>query len=149
MSYDVETVFEHDGKLCVVTEIYGWHRCGYVGVPETSPLYGKEYDDNITGLEINMNDVVFGKQSLWAILAWDGETKSLEIIIDVHGGITYSGSGASDYPIDAGTPTWWFGFVCGHYDDVYNPKLKEFVIAECKSMAEQLTVIEKMLIKEA
>lgn len=48
-NYYVESVFDCVGLKCAVLLQKTGHRCGYVGVPESHPLYGKDYDDvNIT-----------------------------------------------------------------------------------------------------
>lgn len=52
--YIVEQEFEHVGYKCVVTFNVMGHRCGYVGIPKSHPLYGKEYSDY---LEIKKADV--------------------------------------------------------------------------------------------
>lgn len=77
-------------RLMVRGPLGSW--CGYVGVPEGHPLFGKNYDDAATEA------------------------------LDAHGGLTYaaacSGSichvpreGESDH-------VWWFGFDCAHLGDV-------------------------------
>lgn len=43
--YIVEREFEHAGYKCVVVFQSLGHRCGYVGIPITHPLYGKGYDE--------------------------------------------------------------------------------------------------------
>lgn len=40
-----EKRFEYKGYPCVVLMIAGGHRCGYVGLSEDSPFYGKNYED--------------------------------------------------------------------------------------------------------
>ena len=89
----IESNFVYKGLRCVV--IFGsmGHRCGYVGVPKSHILYGKDYNDNI-GLE------------------------TIECKFDVHGGITYAGG--NDYPIDTNGELWWFGFDTAHYGDGKN-----------------------------
>lgn len=44
--------------------------------------------------------------------------KDLDAVsLDVHGGLTYSnGGGGSYFPIES--DLWWFGFDCGHFDDL-------------------------------
>ena len=39
----VET--EHHGLPCVVRTTDFGHKCGYIGLPESHPLFGKHYDD--------------------------------------------------------------------------------------------------------
>lgn len=82
--------------------------CGYVGVPEGHPLFGKAYDDV-------------------RVLSEDVEPA----FPDVHGGLTFSDRcqphaegehrGICHVP-DEGEPdhVWWFGFDCAHAWD-YNP----------------------------
>lgn len=46
MSYRVEIEFTHKGLKCVVVAIEDrGHRCGYVGVDNSHPYYGKDYTD--------------------------------------------------------------------------------------------------------
>ncbi len=39
-----ESLFEYRGYTCVVKLMKMGHRCGYVALPKTHPLYDKEYD---------------------------------------------------------------------------------------------------------
>lgn len=106
------------------------HLCGYVGVPPGHPLHGKHYE---------------------------------EPDVDVHGGLTFAGScrpnseehGICHIP-GPGEPdaVWWFGFDCGHYDDVSPGSLRissafgygtykdrAFVQSECAHLARQLAAL--------
>lgn len=100
------------------------HRCGYVGVPTTHPLYGNHYTEP--------NEVIPPGYSV------------PESYFDVHGGLTYS----DDLPgcitkckID-GEIYWWFGFDCGHTMD--DPcfgnthRSCQYVVTQCEFLAEQL-----------
>lgn len=58
--YIVEKEFEHCGLRCVCVLQNMGHRCGYVGVDESHPLYGEDYDHEAVSN------------------------------LDVHGGVTYS-----------------------------------------------------------
>ncbi len=91
------------------------HRCGYVAVPVGHPLYGVRYSDD------------------------DGR-RSLEQVIDCHGGLTFSDT--HDH-IDKKDTRWWFGFECAHADDILNPKSLAFVERECESLAEQIVEMSK------
>ena len=66
--------------------------CGYVGVPNTHPLYGKSYGD------------------------------ADDAGIEVHGGLTYANKCAGEicHVPEPGMPddVWWFGFDCGHWNDI-------------------------------
>lgn len=148
----VELEWNHCGLPCMVLMTSLGHRCGYVGVPKDSPLYGMDYDNN----------------------------KLREVM--VHGGLTYSNNmstlsspyitmmkNVSDY--------WWFGFDCGHsgdgrdlktalkyfmgteqekeiknlidfehkYSNLYNGSVKttDYCADSCNELAEQLAKIEK------
>ena len=50
MSYKVERDWHHEGLRCVVVLADLGHRCGYVGVPKSHPLYGKGYTVHIPAL---------------------------------------------------------------------------------------------------
>lgn len=43
--YKIESLFYHKSLPCVVILTSMGHRCGYVGVPETHPLFGKDWGD--------------------------------------------------------------------------------------------------------
>jgi hypothetical protein len=80
--------------------------------------------------------------------------------VDVHGGLTYSGSDRSEYPV-AAAGMFWFGYDCAHLGDARDPDLMDdehrkyanilslrlgddvirsldFCIDECESLAKQL-----------
>lgn len=99
--------------------------CGYVGVPETHPAFGKDYS-------------------------------SIELELDVHGGITYAEKcqGAICHIPAPGMPdeVWWLGFDTAHYMDL-SPKDNYvspdatyrdigYIIAECIRLAKQLKKME-------
>lgn len=126
--YIVEREFEHAGYKCVV--IFGriGHRCGYVGIPENHPLYGKGYSEH---LNIKKSDVgdreVSGVFPLFGACIDKDERIRIEAYFQCHGGITYAGGGKhSDYPIES--DLWWFGFDCGHAGDKadYEYAIKKF-----------------------
>lgn len=115
--YVVESTFEHCGLTCVVVMRPNFYRCGYVGVPKESSLFGKRMNDH---LEINKADIgdhhVSGTFPLF-LTALDSDPRiRLDAYFHCHGGITYSDGGdGSDYPIKS--DLWWFGFDCGHAGD--------------------------------
>lgn len=92
------------------------HRCGYVGVPDTHPLYGIAYSTSTPALH---------------------ETQEFELapedVFEVHGGLTYSNDG-THVPLESGP--WYFGYDCDHFGDE-NLSL-EFCIEQCESLAKQL-----------
>lgn len=122
------------------------HRCGYVAVSKLSPLYGVAYDKQIPQITKEMTEqtTLGSKSPILAITASCGADdensirRSLDIIINVHGGLTYSGK-SNGYPVKLDKPGWWFGYDCGHYgDDEPNGQSAEYCRAQCESLAKQL-----------
>lgn len=117
MDYVVENEFTYKGMKCVVVMRPMAHRCGYVGVEEGHPLYGKHYNSY---LDIKKEDVMDREISgiiplICAALDEDDRIR-IDAYFHVHGGITYSDGGEnSEYPILS--DLWWFGFDCGHSGD--------------------------------
>jgi len=118
--------FELFGLPCLILRNKGGWWCGYVGVPNNSKLYGKNYytttesKDGISHIETLINN------------------------IKVHGGLTYARLKEDNI--------WYFGFNCAHsgdlnrflldyqdQNDIY--RTKEYVIEECKRLAKQLKEI--------
>lgn len=70
--YVVEKQFEYKGFNCLVVFNSGAYRCGYVGVPKSSKLYGMRYG-HLTGIEVhggvtfsgNLNGTEFENDGLW------------------------------------------------------------------------------------
>ena len=92
---------EETGLPCLIVRNGGGALCGYVGVPDTHPWHGKDYDD----------------EPVWNA--------------DVHGGLTFADACADTddesrhicHLPDPGEPdnVWWFGFDCSHLGDL-SPK---------------------------
>ena len=160
MDYVIESEFTYCVLNCRVLFLEMGHRCGYVEVTNT-PLHGKDYSDNLN-VNINPKSLECGKRSLITLICWDGDRKSLDILCDVHGGVTFS------RPFEPGS--WWIGFDCAHYGDAKDiTKLaehfpdreipqylidsnlggiirsKEYVEEECKSLALQLREIISLM----
>lgn len=129
------------------------HRCGYVEVPKGHHLHGVHYHAVLNEIPKELAEGSYlGKKS--PILAFtagvgalEGETvrRSLDVVCDVHGGITYAGG--KGYPVES--DGWWFGFDCAHAGDgEIEPdprwprdgevRSAEYVEAECESLAKQL-----------
>lgn len=162
MRYTVERDFLHAGLRCVVIMTEMGHRCGYVGVPESHPLYGVGYGQKTVALPLaKVADQPIGKRGIIPLLCMDNTSEYLspDVYFDVHGGITYTDGGRnSKYPVES--HLWWFGYDCGHAGDakdlsVMDDRYKEFwrdinygvlrtteyCIDECKSLAEQLVCV--------
>lgn len=94
----VQFVDEATGLPCLIVRNFGGALCGYVGVPQTHPAYGKHYDDPECGG------------------------------FDVHGGITFTGkcnpseeaSRSICHVVSPGEDdnVWWLGFDCAHAFDM-------------------------------
>jgi hypothetical protein len=159
----VERVWKHKSNLCVVVMGELGHRCGYVGIQPTHPLYKVNYSSDVELLHKKKEALLheeIGKRGIIPILCWDGEKVSPEILFNVHGGITYSGG--NNYPINiaeiVGYQPWWFGYDCGHsgdgrdlsvldermqtfyskYPEVDEVRTLEYCIGECESLSDQL-----------
>jgi hypothetical protein len=121
--------FVHAGYACFLLRgpVGSW--CGYVGVPNTHPAYGVEYNN------------------------YDHPVSNL----DVHGGLTYSDKcgGAICHVPEPGMPddVWWFGFDTAHHMDITpmefgfmghgTYKNVEYVTNEVQHLADQLQALEK------
>lgn len=136
------------------------HRCGYVAVPRGHVLHGVEYGDNVPLLQNYANNASIGAKSPIFVItaglnATEGERirASPDIVLECHGGLTYSGDG--DYPVPS-DGLWWFGFDCAHYNDapvVRGPydtddylfgktvRSLDFCVAQCESLARQIDEI--------
>lgn len=133
------------------------HHCGYVGIPPSHPLHGKNYGD-VCDCLVFPSDESMGKRGVIPIFCSNGEATP-DAVFDVHGGINFSG-GDSDYPAKS-TDLWWFGYDCGHSGDgrseSYLKTMEErypnqpfmwtdrgvfrdvdYCISECESLAQQL-----------
>lgn len=60
--------------------------------------------------------------------------------VDCHGGVTFSGSFKK-------IRGYWIGFDTAHSFDTDNPKSKDYCIAECKHIIEQLTLSYRRAIR--
>lgn len=128
------------------------HRCGYVEVPEGHPLFGLEYSDTSPAIKDAWKEALdgpIGKRGIISVLcaAKDdavADEPRIDAVFDVHGSLTYSGSGSDGYPVQS--TTWWFGFDCSHYGDQTlhhdgEERTQEYVESECESLAEQLAAV--------
>lgn len=100
----VEKVWRTKKSTCVAVINHAMGtRCGYCSVSMAHPFYRKDYGhDSIS--ELN---------------------HTVDSVIDVHGGVTYSGEleWALDLCRTIPRNQWWFGFDCCHAGDAQNPDL--------------------------
>ena len=143
-NYVVEKVFDHSGLKCVVVMQSMGHRCGYVGVDEKHPLYGKSCHDYLDIKKDDIKDkVISGVFPLLSAVFDDDERVKIEAFFNVHGGITYANEGKnSKYPIES--DLWWFGFDCGHYGDRNDIDTAKKLFAENEEIISQLDFLERI-----
>ncbi len=154
-------LFRHEGLLCLVVRIHNGNFNGYVAVEESHPLYGKKYGEKIA---VTGNEKFNGNYIGLLCAALDPDRNEKEISIDmalqVHGGITFSEPKMFYLDDDLFGKLWWFGFDTAHSGDVrpYRTSIDrafdnkyplgdpfgeeyrdfEYVLAETKNLAEQL-----------
>lgn len=142
--WHVEKQFDYKGYRCVVVMQTMGHRCGYVGIPKEHPLYDKFYGDY---LDIKKSDIcgreVSGVFPLFAAALDDDERVRIEAYFNCHGGITYSDGGVySDYPVES--DLWWFGFDCGHYNDIPDYQAAKRIFSEYDDVFQKLSKAENL-----
>jgi hypothetical protein len=146
MGWKVENDFEHNGLRCVAIFTSMGHRCGYVGVSASHPLYGKDYSDKCSILKkSDIENQEIGKRGIIPLMCMDTESENIspECYFDVHGGITYAGGGEnSKYPVESNL--WWFGFDCAHCGDAHDiMKAVEYGLME-EERAKSLKKVDDM-----
>lgn len=153
-----ERDFEASGLKCAMRRGPGGNWCGYVGVSTEHPLHSVSYSDRVKApAELLREPVDMDRVSLIALLCQgkDGDKVldeglyTLDVLLRVHGGITWSRDHHGREKKKDGL--WWFGFYCAHAGDLA-PKHEihysidmgnvyrdaEYVAAECRSLANQL-----------
>src|SRR3990172_4032265 len=90
-------IFRDFEYACVANDM--GHRCGYVKIPENHVLYKLDYSDKAPNVKIDdIKNEPIGKRGIMPIVCSsykEGDSIPLDILFDVHGGLTYSGL---DYP---------------------------------------------------
>ena len=139
--FKVESDFEYKGYRCVTIFTDRGHRCGYVGVTENSKFYGKSFND-ITHIRLKDLHEPLGKRSILTLFgapeSEDGFVR-LDLLFDVHGGLTYGESGRNcAYPVES--DLWWLGFDCAHCDDGKDLDLVEELWGDDKEVKRYLEI---------
>ena len=176
MGHTVEFDFiSKEGLRCVGLALTHGHRCGYVAVPEGHVLYGVRYGDTLPeAVAFVTEELAKGEDISHRVVipvfiaALSGNMNRLDVVIDVHGSLTYSESGEGNYPAPSTEKVWWFGFDCGHYGDgkdfsimddstremcnegfryIFEGPIrsKEYVEKHCRLLARQLWYINSMV----
>lgn len=121
----LEWIDDETGYQCLIKRNpFTGALCGYVGLSEGHPYYGKKYSDRIPlddapGMSPDMESVggIPLLIELWKTAAGPDGRVSLDVIIRVHGSVTFTG-----FWEDREDGLWYFGFDTGHYMD-YMPGL--------------------------
>lgn len=111
---------------------------GYVAVEAGHPLHGREYHAKFSVPEgFFEREMVTGYSPTIPILgnldAFETGEATLDLILEVHGGVTFSGRMRYE---DEGL--WWFGFDTSHYGDGPEQQNEVYVRKECEKLALQL-----------
>ena len=122
--------------------------CGYVGIPPDHPLHGVEYSDHAPCLDKywqERKERPLGNCGIIPAITADLESPSVDIVIEVHGSITWSNNAHAFGRPDG---LWWFGFDCSHVGDFapegefYSPediyRTMPYARGECEALAGQL-----------
>lgn len=154
-------LFKHNGLLCCVSRM-AWTGSlnGYVAVPEEHALFGKNYSDKIKlekQPEFNGNYI-----GLFCAACNDDHKDnlfSIDLALNVHGGITYSDNELAEIEKDLFGELWWFGFDTMHngdlkplqsdidrkFDTIHNTdeyRDFEYVEAQTRQLADQLIALK-------
>lgn len=111
-----ELVFEHNNLTCLVLRGPFGALNGYVQLPESHPWHGKSYGDSVVyrdgalereGHEVNPIALLAGAIKIDT----EAKTAPIDLLVDVHGGLTFSGELRNRHG-------FWFGFDCAHAGDM-------------------------------
>jgi hypothetical protein len=150
--FTVEHQEDYKGMKIVCIFAKDSHRCGYVGIDKTHPLYGMDYcaeiPESLTEKWGQVKEGEVGKRSPIDLLCCAIDHPSVGILFNVHGGITFSG-GNGKYPIES--DLHFFGFDCAHLGDKTKYSIAcddverslDYVINECRLLADQLETIRR------
>lgn len=123
----------------------GWGN-GYVGVPSNHPLFGKPTDYRI---KVENEDIPFNGNIIGLLVESfnpERENLPLDLVIPVHGGLTFSSDElpnraiivSKNKPIE-GEKYWWFGFDTAHCDDNKTNCNFDFVLDQSNKLCHFLT----------
>ncbi len=141
-----EWITEEGYKACVLrrNNSYNGHRCGYVGIPKDHKLYGVDYSECVEGLKNYLSEETeIGKRGILSLLCSEN-THQIDMIINVHGSLTFAGLNDDGYPVEK-DDFWWFGYDCAHAgDNLLNCSL-QYCINECACLSTQLKKVDDFL----
>ena len=113
--YKIEIKGKYKGYDYLILGLVMGHRCGYVRIPAGHRLYGLSYSEQIPVKFKELKGEKIGKRGIVPIFCAGNlkpdDNVSMDLLFDVHGGITFSGKDV------AGKKGWWIGFDCAHSGD--------------------------------
>lgn len=123
----LDWVDDVSGYPCAIRRNTTGSLCGYVGVPHEHPLHGKPFNARVkpppgwSDRSVRLGDVsIFSV--FFEIFGEHGGDGLLEIaaMIPAHRGLSFSKAVIANATFDAPDPRadWWFGFDCGHSEDL-------------------------------
>ena len=127
------------GLLAVVMKTPMGHLCGYIVIPKTNPLYGKSYMEHLeclVPLYIKAKKGKIGKRGIIPVFFNNGETASMDVVFNVHGGVTWADN-HSEYG-----NKYLIGFDTAHAGD--NPSIcdLDYCVKECENLASQIRQVK-------
>jgi len=142
--YSIIKEWSHVGLACMIIKASMGHLCGYVGLQSGHPWFMKDDNQCLLGCEkvphkptplkdtieeieqaIKWTDMMNRLNGGHWPCTWNESHRTIQELITVHGGVTFSG----EYPDEGGLAKdggiWWIGFDCAHSQD-YVPELGKF-----------------------
>ncbi len=117
MRFELAKQFIYKGYNCFIVNSSGGWRNGYVEIPKDSLFFGKTFSDKLPIKKDILKDAKMGKRSPISLMCYafdDGDNLQLDMLFDVHGGITY---GRSKLEPVSKENSWFLGFDCNHAGD--------------------------------
>jgi hypothetical protein len=112
-------LFKSSDLYCCIKRTYAGNFNGYVAVPEGHIFYEKKYSDKV--FVEDPDATVFNGNYIGLLCANANEFEvgimSLDMAINVHGGLTYSDKTCWGIEDNILGPLWWFGFDTMHSGD--------------------------------
>lgn len=116
-------LFKHRDLCCAMARnmsVTGnW--CGYVGIEDTHPFYGKDCGDSVIVKDLSsvkFNNNYIGLLTLDRDLAAAGAI-DIGLYLNVHSGITYADDHCPCIDKEIFGPMWWLGFDTAHAGDAW------------------------------
>ena len=131
------------GFRAVVVKTPMGHNCGYVGIPKSHVLYGKNYNEHIPALKPLLKKALegtIGKRGIIPVLFRDASKACMDFVFDVHGSVSFSRT-TPTFPVASNLH--WIGFDCAHDGDTPEICDLNYCVKECESLARQIKQVKK------